>query len=91
MKVIHYLLTEARKALFAGVAGAGALLSAGLLHGTVLLIVTALIAVAGSVGVHQATNAPAQPNEAGYGLVEIALFLLILAIALVVLNRNGLL
>lgn len=60
MKVVKYLLTEARKALVAAVTGASALLAAGLLHGTALIVVTALIAVAGSVGVHQTTNTGGQ-------------------------------
>lgn len=53
---MKYLLTEARKALIAATTGVAAVLSAGLLHGTAQIVATALVAVVGTVGVHQVGN-----------------------------------
>lgn len=60
--------TVAGKAVTGGLTLAGAAVAAGLLHGTVLVVVEAVLAVAGTTGIY---HAPYQPSRKPGPVVDV--------------------
>lgn len=82
-------IAQARKALAGAAALVAQLVAAGLLEGTALKVAQALIVAAGVAGIYAVPNDKA--DEGQTNIVAVGVFILLVAIAWVILSRNGVL